>query len=291
MESTKKAFKHIAVVAHPMLPEAVAQAQGVADFLIARGVQVTAGILNDKALKDEVRANRFDLVITLGGDGTVLRAGHLCAPYKIPILGINMGHLGFLIELDRDNWQDALEKLLAGDYWCENRMMLETEHWRGEQKLGKWLVVNEAVVSRGEWVRPVHLVARLDGHLLATYVADALIVATPTGSTAYALAAGGPVLPPQLRNVLLMPVAPHLSMDRAVVLAEGAEVSMEVITEHTATLSIDGQEPVALEKDDRVDVRVSEHALQFIRFQDADYFYRNLVSLMDQNPAIGERNP
>jgi NAD+ kinase len=282
-------FKHIAVLAHQRISDALDEAQAIGAYLNAHGTQAEVGLFNDEAMQARVQAREFDLVVTLGGDGTVLRAGHLCAPVEVPILAINLGAFGFLIEVARDKWTDALDELLAGNYWVEQRMMLQAEHWRQDKCLGSWQVVNDAVISRGRYVRPVHLVAHLDGHTLATYVADALIVATATGSTAYALAAGGPVLPPELRNILVVPVAPHLSIDRAIVLAEGSDISVEVHTDHEATLSVDGQAPEGLEKEDRINVRVSQHTLQFVRFQDANYFYRNLVALMDQNPSAGAR--
>ncbi len=286
--SIKSKFERVAVLAHPKIEMAGAEAEKIAAFLQGQGLQAASGLLNDKTLRQGVKDNQFDLVITLGGDGTVLRAGHLCAPHNVPILAINMGHFGFLIEVSKDNWQESLAQLLAGDHWIEKRMMLNSTLWRGKQCLHEWDVLNEIVIGRGYSVRPVHLATRLDDQTLTTYVADALIAATPTGSTAYALAAGGPVLPPQLRNILLVPVAPHISMDRAIVLAEGAAISIEALSDHQAVVSADGQKPVDLEQGDRVEVRASKHTVQFIRFQEADYFYRNIIGLMDQNPSTGE---
>ena len=155
-------------------------------------------------------------MIAMGGDGTMLRAGHLTAPYSIPLLGINMGHFGFLMQLARDEWQEYLPRLVNGDFQIENRMMLKAEHWREDQLLDSFQVINEVVVCRGQMVRPIRIRAEVDGYSLAAYVADGLIAATPTGSTAYALAVGGPIMPPELRNILIVPVAAHLSMDRAV---------------------------------------------------------------------------
>jgi len=285
MNQEKKEIKSIAIIAHPKVDEAADEAQKIADYLRDRGVKTAAGLLNEESLRNRVMANEFDLVITLGGDGTVLRAGHLCAPCDVPILAINHGRFGFLIEVASNEWAPYLEKLFSGNYWLEKRMMLQTKIIRDQECLGQWDVLNEMVVGRSRAVRPVHLTTSLDGHPLTTYVADALIVATPTGSTAYALAAGGPVLPPEVRNILLIPVAPHLSMDRAIVLAEGSNVSIKLHTDHEAVFSVDGQEPVELEDGDRVEVFASQYTVQFVRFQDAGYFYRNIISLMDQNPA------
>ncbi len=276
------------MAAHPQMPEAVALAGRIAGHLKVRGLQVRQGLLYDEPLRQVVQRGDVDLLVALGGDGTMLRAGHLCAPAGVPILGINVGRFGFLIEVDRENWQPALEQVLAGEYWLERRMMLRIELLRQEQTLGSWDVLNECVVGRGEVARPVRLIAEVDGRHVTTYVADALIVATPTGSTAYALAAGGPILPPELRNILIIAVAPHLSVDRAIVLHEGSRVRVTVHTDHQASLSADGQAPVRLEDGDRVEVRAGEHPALFVRTRDAGYFYASLLSRMGQNPTAGD---
>ncbi len=283
------AFQRIAVVTHPNLEQAKEEAARLTAHLLTQGVHAEYHLLYDQALKTQVQNGAFDLFISLGGDGTMLRSGHLCAPHGLPILGINMGRLGFLLEVRRGQWQKALPRLLAGDYWIEHRMMLQAKQYRDGQRLGVWDVLNEAMVGRGEIMRPVHLTTRVDGHLLTTYVADGLIAATPTGSTAYALAAGGPILPPELRNILIVPVAPHLSVDRAIVLAEGSLVSIQVNTDHVAALSVDGQPPVRLQDGDQVEVRAAKYSAQFVRLQAQDYFYRNVTSQMNKNAIIGER--
>jgi NAD+ kinase len=277
----------IVIAVHPLMKEALKLTLEIADFLEQHNVSVSHGLLSDDKLRQDVLDCKFDVMIALGGDGTMLRAGHLCGPSETPILGINLGSFGFLMEIQQKSWRELLPNLLEGNYWLEHRMMLCTEQWRADQKLGRWQVVNEAVVSRGKMLRPVHLDTYVDGRYLTTYVADGIIAATPTGSTAYALAAGGPILPPELRNILLVAVAPHLSLDRAIVLAEGSSVSVYVYSDYPAVLSIDGQEPVELADGDRVESCASEHTLQFIRFQDPDYFYRNLTAHMNQNPSIG----
>jgi NAD+ kinase len=280
-------FQRIAVASHPHINEAEKEAAQIAIFLKEHGAQVTCGFLDDAALSSGVQGGAFDLLIALGGDGTMLRSGHLCAPVGVPLLGINLGHFGFLIEIKDQQWREFLPRLLEGNYWLENRMMLCAEHWRGQDRLGIWDVLNEVVVGRGEIVRPVRLEASVDGRYLTTYVADGLIASTPTGSTAYALAVGGPILPPELRNILLIPVAPHLSIDRAIVLAEGSAVSIVVHTSHQAVLSVDGQAPVKLIDGDRVEAYAGDHTVQFVRFQDPGYFYRNLTPHMSQNPSTG----
>lgn len=284
---TKKSFKHIAVAAHPHISQAADEAIQIVAFMEERGIQATHGLLNDGKLREMVNDKVFDLLIVLGGDGTVLRAGHLCAPNGVPILAINVGHFGFLIEVAKNNWREKLPELLLGKYWLEERMMLHVELWRAGKSLGAWEVLNEAFIGRGEIARPVHLETDLDGHSLSTYVADGLLVSTPTGSSAYALAAGGPILPPELRNILLVPVAPHLSIDRAIVLAEGSDIGVTIRSDHQAVLSTDGKHPINLERDDCIKVRASEYTVHFVRFQDRGYFYRHLIRLMDQHPSAG----
>ena len=280
-------YKHIVVVPHPEIKIAVQETDHIVSYLQEHNLRVTSGLLDSEQLRKQINDGDFDLLVALGGDGTMLRAGHICGPHGIPILGINMGRFGFLMEIRQDGWKEAVRRMLVGDYWLENRMMLVAEQIRNQDILGEWDVVNEAVVSRGNIVRPVHMQVSVDHRFLATYVADGMIASTPTGSTAYSLAAGGPILPPELRNILLVPIAPHLSIDRGIVLAEGSSVAIEVHTSHQAVLSIDGQLPIDLNDGDCVNIHASNHQLQFVRFQDPGYFYRNLTPHMNQNPSTG----
>lgn len=285
MNNEYPAIHKIAVVSHPTMPEAIEEAALVIQFLKESGVEtVIHASIYDPVMRERVKTGEFELLIALGGDGTMLRAGHLCGPIGLPILGINMGRVGFLTEVRQDQYRKKLELLLNGDYRLEERMMLKAGHWRGDDFLGEWLVLNEVVVCRGRYVRPIEIEARVDGYLLASYVADGLIAATPTGSTAYALAVGGPILPPDLLNILVIPISPHLSPDRAVILSQGAEVSMKVNTNHEAVFSVDGHSPVFMMDGDEVRVSSSEYLVKFVRFQDQGYFYRNINKYMEQNP-------
>ena len=286
MSDTLPTLHRIVVAAHPKIAEAVTEAASICAYFTEHGLESIHGTFDDGDLRKRVRDGKFDLMVAVGGDGTVLRASHLCAPTGLPILGVNTGRLGFLIQLERKEWRPSIDLLLKGEFWIENRMMLRAEHGRSGESLGNWHALNEAVVTRGPTVRPVRLSASVDGRLLANYVADGLIAATPTGSTAYALAAGGPILPPELRNLLLVPIAPHLSVDRAVVLSEGTSVSI-TLRGGDAVLSIDGQIPVGLAEGDVVDVRAGDYNARFVRFGDPGYFYRNLTTHMNQNPSIG----
>jgi NAD+ kinase len=205
-------------------------------------------------------------------------------------LGINLGRYGFLTEVQKDGWPGALDRVLAGDYRLENRMMLESIHFRGDQELGRWNALNDAVITRGEAVRPIQLEIYINARHLNTIVADALIISTATGSTAYAMAAGGPILSPELRNIIIVPLAPFLSVEQTLVLDESVEIAVNVYTSHEAVISIDGQPGIPLLDGDRIEMHASQDVVQFIRFQDPGYFYRNLIPYMDQNPAIKKTN-
>jgi NAD+ kinase len=286
MPKTLSAPRRVVVAAHPRIPDALTEAAAINGYLKEHGLESTVGALDDASLRKHVKNGECDLLVAVGGDGTMLRASHLGAPFNVPVLGINMGRLGFLIQFSRGEWHPALEQLLKGEFWIENRMMIRAEHKRSGESLGSWHALNEAVVCRTAAVRPVRFSASVDGMQLTNYVADGLIAATPTGSTAYALAAGGPILPPELRNILLVPIAPHLSFDRAVVLSEGTSVSISLHS-GDAILSVDGQIPIGLAEQDIVEVCAGEYAAQFVRFGDPGYFYRNLTAHMNQNPPAG----
>jgi NAD+ kinase len=267
----------VGLLHHPKLPESLVLAQEMARYLEKRGV---ASWLCSAWDEDEValHVNEFDLLITLGGDGTILRAARIAAEHSIPILGLNLGRVGFLAEMERENWSDKLSLILEGKYWLEERMMLQAE-LRRQGNAAPWTgeALNEFVVGRGTLARVVRLTTYIDGEYLTTYAADGLIVATATGSTAYALAVGGPILPPELNNILLIPIAPHLCLDRAVVLSQGVRVEVQVSTDHRAILTVDGQFDVELKDADRVVITASPHACCFIRTQDKAYFYRTLL--------------
>ncbi len=282
--------KRIAVAAHASVQGGIEEAQAIARYLRQQGVEETAwGMLQDQDLVARLEAGEFDMLLALGGDGTMLRAGSICAPLGVPVLGINMGRFGFLTDIKRGQWKELLPRLVEGQYRLEERMLLRAEHARDGKILDSWHVINEVVVCRGQYVKPIQIQANVDGFLLTNYMADGLIAATPTGSTAYALAAGGPILPPELRNILLIPVAPHLSVDRALILSEGTGVRMTVHTTHDAVMSIDGLSPVPVLDGDTVDVSANNFNLHFVRFQDRGYFYRNITMYMEQSPITGNR--
>lgn len=274
--SEKQDFRYIGLLYHPRIPESQVLAAEILEFLEGLGVSAWIGSGWDEAAVAG-QASRLDMLVTLGGDGSMLRAARMASRHGIPILGINLGRLGFLAEVQPVEWSDRLRQVLAGDYWVEERMMVHAECWRDQEVLGSYEALNDVVVSRGSLARVVRLPTYIDGGYLTTYIADGLIISTATGSTAYALAAGGPIVPPELKNILLIPLAPHLSLERAVVLSKGSMVRVKVHTDHTAILTVDGQFEVELADGDWVQVVASPRVARFIRMQDRAYFYRTLM--------------
>ena len=280
-------MKTICVLYNAGVARAYSLAAEMAAWIEQRGRQ--AHVCATRDAPDALSGHEIDLLVTLGGDGSLLRVARAAAPYGTPILGVNLGRVGFLTEADPGTWRDVLSRALVGDYWLEERMMLRAVAYRGGDVLGQAEALNDVVVGRGARACVVHLHTEVDGGDLATYVADGLIVATPTGSTAYALAAGGPVLPPQLRNILLVPVAPHLSMARPIVLSEGVTVRISVTGGRPAVLTVDGEVQAELESEDEVAVEASPHAARFARVQERTYFYKTLVArLVPRNQIVNK---
>lgn len=277
------ALHRVGVLCHPKIARSYQLADDMATRLAEMGVQVWIGSTWEE---DAVLAHigQLDLLVTLGGDGSMLRAARMSAPYGVPIFGVNLGRLGFLTEIDPEQWPTLLPKVLQGGYRIEERMMLRAESRRGDQVLGSHEALNDVVVSRGSLARVVRVHTHIDGYHLTHYVADGLIVSTATGSTAYALAVGGPILPPTLDNILLIPIAPHLSMERAIVLNQGAMVDMRVVTDHQVILTVDGQFEFTLLDGDRVTVKASPHLARFVRIHPPAHFYRTLMSRLRMTP-------
>ena len=268
------------------VPKANALADRIRTFLTNASVTVKTFNFNFENHGSSPDLEGSDLLIVIGGDGSLLRAGHFCAPLGIPLLGIRSGRLSFLVELNDSELELNLEKLLRAEFRLERRMMLKAELYSRDILKQSWDVINESVVCRGSEVHPIEVRVDLNEGYLNSYIADGVIVSTATGSTGYALAAGGPILPPELRNILILPIAPHLSLDRAVVLAEGAEVNLFPTIKHDVVISIDGMAPVMLENGDRVRILANQHSLHMVRFGEPNYFYRNLAAVMQQNPIL-----
>jgi NAD+ kinase len=232
---------------------------------------------------DMAAARDTDLVITVGGDGTIIRAATVTAPNGIPILGVNMGRLGFMTELEADEALDSVPQYLEGMARVEGRSMLRVQVARvggtGEAKgaNGVYHALNDAVVGRGATSRVVQVRATIDGAHLTDFRADAVIVSTATGSTGYNLAVGGPILAPQATDIILKSVAPHVGMAPALVLPGSSMVELVVDTDHQAMLSVDGFQDTELTAGDGVLVRQSHLKALFLRAYPATHYYETLT--------------
>ncbi len=278
-----RSFRFIGILHHPKKPESVRLAAEIADYLRACGLDE---IWRESAWESEAvmtHLPQVDLLITLGGDGTLLRAARLGARHGVPMLGVKMGRLGFVAEIMPEDWRRSLERMLQGHYWEEERLMVRARVERpnaagtGQTTISEYDALNDVVLSRGALARIVRIAVKLDGGHLTTYTCDGLIVSTATGSTGYALAVQGPILPPELRNILVIPIAPHLSMDRAMVLSEGTQIRLRAYSDHEAMLTVDGQFVVQVKEGDEVVVTGSPHLARFIRLRDRNYFYQTLM--------------
>lgn len=266
------------LLCHPKKPESVVLAEQMGGFLRDHGCAVWTGSAWDEP-EALAHVAGLDALISLGGDGTILRAARIGSSHGLPLLGVKLGRVSFLAEIAPDDWQAPLAQVLAGNYWLEERMLLDVRVARGGQPPvnHSYLALNDVVISRGGLARLVTIETWVDQSYLTAYRADGVIVSTATGCTGYALAAGGPILPPELKNILLIPICPHLSLDRPVVLAQGATVTLQAHADYAPILTVDGQFEIALAEGDRVEVRASPYAAHFIHVQDRAYFYRTLM--------------
>lgn len=266
----------VLLVAHHDRLEAAALARVAASWLSEHGHDVwmlpdDAAPLGLHELQSERPAVEADLAISLGGDGTMLRTVKLAGAANVPIIGVNVGLLGYLTEVEPDAMHHALERWFSGpevgEWHIDERMLLAVSlHQAGSTSAQTWTALNEGVVEKQEAGHTIRLQVWIDGTPFTSYAADGLILATPTGSTAYSLSARGPVLSPRLRAVLLTPVSPHMLFDRSLVLDPSEVVEVEVIGHRSATLSIDGQPAATMAEGDRVSVAPSEQAARFVRF-------------------------
>ena len=270
MGSQRARIRSVGLCLKPDSEPAGEAAREVAAWLADRDVAVlpdpgAAAWVGASACARSELAERADLLIVLGGDGTLLAVAREAGPVPVPILGVNQGSLGFLAEVAPDEVSGALERILRGDFETVSRMRIEVEADRNGTSLGRHLALNDAVITRSELSRVLDIEAAIDGVPVTTYHGDGLIVATPTGSTAYSLSAGGPILHPALDAIVLTPICPHTLTQRPIVLPPTARVEARVVLrEDHAQLTVDGQEGWTLEHGDRITVRRSEHPAQFV---------------------------
>jgi len=269
----------VGLILHHQREEAATVTREVAAWLGERGHDVElpepdanlAG-LEDRGVPDDWFGQGLDLVVSLGGDGTMLRAVSLVAAHDVPILGVNFGQLGYLTEVDPADLSRSLERFFADEHRIEERMLLDVclvQGAAGDER--RWVALNEAVLERTAAGHTVRLGVDLDDDFFTTYAADALIVATPTGSTAYSLSARGPIVAPDHRAVLLTPVSPHMLFDRTLVLNADEVVRLEVQGHRPATLSVDGQPVVELVDGDAIECQASTHAALLVTVGARDF--------------------
>lgn len=268
-------------VVHHERADARAAARRAAEWLSERGHSAWMTPDEAKAVELEHLAaddapDTADLVISLGGDGTMLRSVHMIGGASVPLLGVNLGRLGYLTEVEVDDLTDALGHVEAGPerggWHLEERMMLDVEAFDvAGDRLGAWRALNEAVVEKRASGQTVNLLVRIDGERFTSYAADGLIVSTPTGSTAYSLSARGPVVSPKHRAVLVTPVAPHMLFDRSIVLDPSETVDIEVIGDREASIAVDGRPVCELPSGAIVRCFPSAVTARFVRFRGRHY--------------------
>lgn len=266
----------IGLIPHPYRPEAVDLAVATAAWISAAGHQaVVFADAAEDAGSDLELARELDLAVSLGGDGTMLRVVDQLAPFGVPVLGVNVGHLGFLTEVAPAELPQALQQFLAGEYRVDQRMTLAVEI-RPRPGAGAPRTVtalNDAVIQRTSSGHTVRLAVGLNGTPFLTYAADSMIVATPTGSTAYNLSARGPIVSPRTRVLVMTPVAAHMLFDRSLVLAEDEDVTFEVLGDLPAELVVDGLSLGCLAAGDIVRCRAGDHDARFVEFGGRDFHH------------------
>jgi len=214
-----------------------------------------------------------DLIISLGGDGTLLRAARLVAIEDIPIFGVNLGGLGFLTQIGIDDLEKSLEKLYQGRYFLDERMMLSCTVKRKDKEILKLIALNDVVIGKGAFARIICLATYVNNNYVITYSADGLVVSTSTGSTAYSLSAGGPIVNPNINSIILTPICPHTLSARPLIISENDQVQIKLeSSEEEVMATIDGQEGFALEPNDEVMVKKSDHKAQLITFKEKSFY-------------------
>lgn len=268
--TSRPPVRTVGVCLKPGAMDAADVARHLLDELAARGVAAlldpeASVVLGGEGIARATLAEKADLLIVIGGDGTLLAVAREAGARPVPILGVNQGTLGFLAEVAPDELDAVLDQVLAGSLDIVPRTRLRVRAMRGDEELIQALALNDAVINRSDLSRMIELETRTDGMPVATYRGDGLIVATPTGSTAYTLSAGGPILMPGSRALVLTPICPHGLSHRPVVLPDTSRLEIHVIArDGTAQLTLDGQVAVTLETGDRVWVEASEHPAHFV---------------------------
>lgn len=243
---------------------------------------------NELALSVDQFPGRVDLVFVLGGDGTLLGVARLLAAHHIPILGFNLGHLGFLSEAEPDSLASAVDRVLSGDYSVEHRLMLDAEVVREGQILEKSVALNDVGIAKGSFSRMITSTVFMDGDFLGTYSGDGMIVSTPTGSTAYSLSCGGPIVWPGVSCILLTPICPHTLTSRPMVLPASCVLEIRVSATHRDLgLTIDGQLGYRLKVDDVIRVQASQSVTPLIKWKERTFFEVVRKKLQGEQESTG----
>jgi NAD+ kinase len=266
----------VGIVPHPQ--RAGAYAERAARFLAAAGVEVRVPApdaeavgLPELAHDPETFAAGLDFAVSLGGDGTMLRTVDLVTPKGVPVLGVNLGQLGFLTEVEPPQMEESLRRALAGDAQIVERMVLSVVVDSEGQASGKWLALNEAVLEKCSSGHLVRLAVSINGKFFTTYAADGVIVATPTGSTAYNFSAQGPIVSPSHRCLILTPVSPHMLFHRSLVLGPEEELEFEVTSQLPVGLVLDGREVGRLAPGDSVSCTQGPRPARLMTFHPRDF--------------------
>jgi len=273
-------FRHAALVGKHQADGVRPVLEAIAQVLAQQGLQVSfeqrtaesTGLGSNAALSLAEIGRSCDLAVVVGGDGTMLGIARELARYDLPLVGINQGRLGFITDVPVGELQEVLGPLVLGDYEEEHRAMLESEVWRDGRRIFEGLSMNEVVVSRGAMAGMVELRVDIGDEFVANLRADGLIVATPTGSTAYALSAGGPILHPGIAGWVLVPVASHTLSNRPIVLPDSGEIRIEIVAGKDASANFDMHSLTSLQHGDQVRVRRSEHRVRFLHPRGWSYY-------------------
>ncbi len=275
-------MKHAAILTHPSSPEAPAVTRRLERLLGDAGVEVSHLACYDDG---EEPPGSTDMVVAVGGDGTVLQAQRLAVPRELPVLGVAAGRLGFLAEIEPETLEESLGSVLEGRYRIERRCLVRVVQVRDGRDIGSYSALNDVVLARGRTPQSLWISVKIDGASLANYIADGVIAATATGSTAYSLAVGGPVLAPELPNILLTSIAAHLSFVQAIVLPAEARIELALLRAQESFLSVDGQVNVPVQYGDDLVVTSSDERAQFVRLGSPSRFYAQLVARLQYNLA------
>ncbi len=265
-------FKHVALVGKYRATGIRDVLARIASFLVEQGIRVSleretaldTGLDSAEVLTPAELGQRCDLVVVVGGDGTMLGIARQLAPFGVPLIGINQGRLGFMTDVPLDTFAEVLPPMLAGDYEEERRTMLEGSVTRQGTVIFEGLAMNDVVVSRGATASMVELKVDIGKSFVANLRADGLIVSSPTGSTAYALSAGGPILHPEISAWVMVPIAPHDLSNRPIVLPDSGVIDIEIVAGRDASVNFDMQSLASLLHGDRISVRRSAHQVRFL---------------------------